>query len=170
MGDRVAALAEQAYAGYVAAPAKHTHLLPADVTFAQGAATLLQGVTALSLIREAALPLRAGEWALVHAAAGGTGSWLCQLLRALGMKAIGVASTPEKMTIASDAGATVVLNSSEGDLVARVMHLTDDQGVAAVFDGVGRETWDVSMACLARKGTMVSFGNASGAVPAVQPL
>lgn len=101
---------------------------------------------------------------LVHAAAGGTGQWLCQLLRAVGANTIGTASTAAKVEIAAKAGAKHVINYSHEDVKAKVMELTKDQGCAAVFDGVGKSTFDLSLDCVARKGSLVSFGNASGAV------
>lgn len=127
-------------------------------------AALLQGLTALTLIREA-YPVQKGDWILVHAAAGGTGLWLCQLLAAVGARTIGTASTDEKVALAKKAGAEVVINYSHEDVKSKVMELTDNKGVAAVFDGVGKSTFDLSLDCLARKGTLASFGNASGAVP-----
>lgn len=130
---------------------------------------VIQGLTALTLIREAH-HVEAGDWALVHAAAGGTGLWLCQLLRAVGARVIGTASTPEKRELARKNGAEVQLDYPDNmggtdAFVAKVKELTGGKGVPAVFDGVGKSTFDVSLACIARKGTMVSFGSASGAVP-----
>lgn len=101
----------------------------------------------------------------MHAAAGGVGLWLCQLLAAVGAKTIGTASTQEKIDLAKKAGANVLINYSHEDVKSKVMEVTDGQGVIAVFDGVGKATFDLSLDCLARKGTMASFGNASGAVP-----
>lgn len=131
------------------------------------AAALLQGLTALTLIREA-YPVAKGDWVLVHAAAGGTGLWLCQLLKAVGANVIGTASTGEKMELAKKAGAEHVVKSGNGEeLKKQVQELTKGEGVKAVFDGVGKDTFDVSMDCVARKGSVISFGNASGAVPPV---
>lgn len=136
------------------------------------AAALLQGLTALTLVREAH-PVQSGDWVLVHAAAGGMGLWLVQLLKAIRARTIATASTPEKRETARRAGAEVLLEypeHTEGGIdgfVKKVMEATSDVGVACVFDGVGKTTFDVSLACVARKGSLVSFGNASGAVPPV---
>jgi len=169
-GDRVAYLSTGAYAQYTAAPAMHTCKLPEGVSDEKAAASLLQGLTALTLIREAHA-VQKGDWVLVHAAAGGVGLWLCQLLKAVGARAIGTASTSEKRELARKAGAEVVLEYAAdmegGDkaFVAKVKDLTGGEGVVAVLDGVGKATFDVSLECVARKGSMISFGNASGAVP-----
>jgi len=171
-GDRVAYLATGAYQQYTAVPTMHVGKLPESISDEKAAAALLQGLTALTLIREAH-HVNKGDWVLVHAAAGGVGLWLCQLLKAVGAKTIGTASTEEKRALAKKAGAEVVLEyaadmeGGEKAFVAKVKELTGGEGVAAVFDGVGKATFDVSLECVARKGSMISFGNASGAVPPV---
>ena len=160
-------MAQGAYAEYTTPPAAMTIKLPSGLEPKVGAAALLQGLTALTLIREA-YHVNRGDWVLVHAAAGGTGLWLCQLLKAVGANIIGTASTPEKIELAKKAGAGHMINYGSGeDVKAKVLELTDNNGVAAVFDGVGKSTFDLSLDCLARKGSMISFGNASGAVPPV---
>lgn len=165
-GDRVVWMGERAYAEYTATPAAKAVKIPSGVDTKIASAGLLQGLTALTLIREAH-HVKKGDWILVHAAAGGTGLWLCQLLKAVGANIIGTASTQEKVDLATKAGATHMINYSHEDVKSKVMELTSDKGVAAVFDGVGKSTFDVSLDCLARKGSMISFGNASGAVPPV---
>jgi len=165
-GDKVVYLAEAAYAEYTAAPAAKAIKIPSGMDSHIGAAALLQGLTALTLIRESHY-VKKGDWVLVHAAAGGVGLWLCQLLKAVGANTIGTASTNEKVELAKKAGATHVINYSQDDVKSKVMELTNKQGCIAVLDGVGKSTFDLSLDCLARKGTMVSFGNASGAVPPV---
>ena len=165
-GDRVVWMGEGAYAEYTATPAAKAVKIPSEMPKQIAAAGLLQGVTALSLVREA-YHVNKGDWILIHAAAGGTGLWLCQLLKSIGANTIGTASTPEKVELAKKAGATHMINYSQDDVKSKVMELTKDQGVAAVFDGVGKTTFDLSLDCLARKGSMISFGNASGAVPPV---
>jgi len=165
-GDKVAWMAEGAYAEYTVAPAVKSIKLPKEMEPKVGAAALLQGLTALTLIREAH-HVKKGDWILVHAAAGGTGLWLCQLLKAVGANIIGTASTQEKVDLATKAGATHMINYSKDDVKSKVMELTNDKGVAAVFDGVGKSTFDLSLECVARLGSMISFGNASGAVPPV---
>ena len=159
-------MAEGAYAEYTAAPAAKTIKIPEQMEGKLAAGALLQGLTALTLIREAH-HVNKGDWVLVHAAAGGTGLWLCQLLKAVGANTIGTASTQEKVDLASKAGAKHMINYSKDDVKSKVMELTNNQGVVAVFDGVGKTTFDTSLECLARKGSMISFGNASGAVPPV---
>ncbi|KAK4544387.1 hypothetical protein LTR36_004278 [Oleoguttula mirabilis] len=165
-GDKVVWMAEGAYAEYTAAPAEKAIKVPKELDAHIGAAALLQGLTALTLIREAH-PVKKGDWVLVHAAAGGTGLWLCQLLKAVGANIIGTASTQEKVDTATKAGATHMINYSQDDVKSKVMELTNNAGCIAVFDGVGKSTFDLSLDCLARKGSLVSFGNASGAVPPV---
>ena len=102
---------------------------------------------------------------LVHAAAGGTGLWLCQLLRRVGARTIGTASTAEKRALAKENGAEVVVDYAHEDLKTKVLELTGGKGVVVAFDGVGKATFDLSLECVARKGSLISFGNASGAVP-----
>ena len=163
-GDRIVYLSEATYAEYTAAPAAKAIKIPSGIEPTVASAALLQGLTALTLIREA-YHVQKGDWILVHAAAGGVGLWLCQLLAAVGARTIATASTPEKLELAKKAGAEVLINYSHEDVKAKVDEATNKQGVAAVFDGVGKATFDLSLDCLARKGTMASFGNASGAVP-----
>ncbi|GHJ84085.1 hypothetical protein NliqN6_0487 [Naganishia liquefaciens] len=165
-GDRVVYLGTGSYAQYTSIPALHVAKIPDAVPPTIACAALLQGLTALTLIRESH-EARTGEWYLVHAAAGGVGLWLVQLLKALGARVIGTASTQEKITQAKAAGAEVMLNYSEPgfDLVAAVMDATGGQGVDAVYDGVGKDTFEDDLKVVRRKGSVVSFGNASGAVP-----
>ncbi|KAK8212024.1 hypothetical protein IWZ01DRAFT_434254 [Phyllosticta capitalensis] len=170
-GDRVVYMGTGAYAEYTAVPSLHVHKLPASIDSATGCASILQGLTALTLIREAH-PVKAGDWVLVHAAAGGVGLWLCQLLKAVGAHTVATASSAEKLELARKAGAEVLVNYAgpEGQdaVVKKVKEVTGGAGgagVVAVFDGVGKATFDASLEALARKGSMVSFGNASGAVP-----
>ncbi|TKA33802.1 hypothetical protein B0A50_00639 [Salinomyces thailandicus] len=160
-GDKVIWMAEGAYAEYTAAPAAKAVKVPDGMDSKMGAAAILQGLTALTLIREAH-HVNKGDWVLVHAAAGGTGLWLCQLLKAVGANIIGTASTQEKVDLAKKAGATHMINYSQDDVKSKVMELTKEQGCIAIFDGVGKSTFDLSLECVARKGSMVSFGNASG--------
>lgn len=163
-GDHVVYLSEGTYGEYTAAPAAKAIKIPSGMEPTIASAALLQGLTALTLIRESH-HVKKGDWVLVHAAAGGVGLWLCQLLAAVGARTIGTASTQEKIDLAKKAGAEVLINYSHEDVKSKVMEVTDGQGVIAVFDGVGKATFDLSLDCLARKGTMASFGNASGAVP-----
>lgn len=103
--------------------------------------------------------MQKGDWILVHAAAGGVGLWLCQLLRSVGAKVIGTASTADKMELAKTNGADYMINYKSEDVVAKVKELTGGQGVAAVFDSTGKDQFDNDFEVVARKGTIVSFGN-----------
>jgi NADPH2:quinone reductase len=166
VGTRVAYMGQYAYAEYTAAPSNYTIPIPDSIETKTAAASLLQALTAVTLIREAHA-VQNGDWILVTAAAGGVGLWLCQLLRAVGARTIATASTPEKRQLAKDNGAEVVLEYFEDDrdlFVKKVLEITGGEGVHAVFDSVGKSTFDSSLAVVRRKGTMVSFGNASGPV------
>ncbi|PNS18642.1 hypothetical protein CAC42_5181 [Sphaceloma murrayae] len=163
-GDHVVYMAEAAYGEYTAAPAARVSKIPEGLAEDVAAAALLQGLTALTLIKEA-YEVKKGDWVLVHAAAGGVGLWLCQLLRAVGAKTIATASTEEKRKLAKENGADVLVGYGEEEVKAAVKENTNGAGVKAVFDGVGKSTFDLSLDVLARKGTLASFGNASGAVP-----
>ena len=141
-------------------PALKTHLIPSSIAPGIAAAALLQGLTALTMIRES-YEVKKGDWVLVHAAAGGVGLWLCQLLKAVGARTIGTASTEAKMELAKRNGAEFVVNYKEegGDLVARVREITGGEGVAVVYDGTGKDQFENDLEVVARKGTVVSYGN-----------
>ena len=130
------------------------------------AAALLQGLTAVTLIREA-YHVQKGDWVLVHAAAGGMGTWLCQLLKSVGAMIIATASTEDKRALAKKNGATYVFGYEQDVLIDEVNKLTEGNGVRAIFDGVGKSTFQTDLKCIARKGSLVSFGNASGSVEPV---
>lgn len=166
VGDRVTWMGEGAYAEFTTTPAVKAVKVPDSFKPGTAAAALLQGLTALTLVREAH-PVKKGDWVLVHAAAGGTGLLLCQLLRAIGANTIGTVSTEEKAALAKQNGAAHVINYSHEDVAARVKELTGGKGCVAIFDGVGKSTFDLSLECVALKGSLISFGNASGAVPPV---
>lgn len=123
----------------------------------------IQGLTALTFVHEA-YEVKKNDFILVWAAAGGVGQILVQLGRLIGANVIAVASTNEKLDIAKGLGAKYLINSSKDDVLARVKEITNDNGVAASFDSVGKDTFEISLAALARKGTLVSFGNSSGTV------
>jgi len=105
------------------------------------------------------------DWVLVHAAAGGVGLLLTQLSKKLGANVIGTVSTPEKMEMAKAAGADHIINYSHQNVTDEVQRLTNKHGVNVVYDGVGASTWETSLACARRLGSVISFGSASGAVP-----
>lgn len=159
-------MGQAAYAEYTVANAHTTVPLPDSIDTKTAAAALLQALTALTLIREAH-PVKKGDWILVTAAAGGVGLWLCQLLRAVGAHTIATASTEEKRQLARENGAEVTLEYHEEDrdtFVKKVLEVTGGEGVHAVFDSVGKATFDAVLQTVRRKGSLVSFGNASGAV------
>ncbi|KAK9313668.1 hypothetical protein V1524DRAFT_435180 [Lipomyces starkeyi] len=165
VGDRVAWLGSGAFAEYSAVDeGRSVSVIPEDIDFKTAAASLLQGLTALSLVKDA-YEVKPGDWILVQAAAGGMGLLLCQLINNIGAHAIGTVSTPEKAALAKSAGAEYVINYTEDDYVKKVLELTDGLGVHAAFDGVGKATFEGSFSLVRRKGSMITFGNASGAVP-----
>jgi NADPH:quinone reductase len=168
-GDRVAyAMSQGTYCELRNMPADRLCLLPDGISFEQGAAMMLKGMTVQYLIRRTHR-VQAGETVLWHAAAGGVGLIACQWLKALGAVVIGTAGSDEKCRLAIQHGADHCINYRTGDFVARVKELTGGQGVPVVYDSVGKDTFAGSIACLRPLGLMVSFGNASGPVPAVEP-
>lgn len=170
VGDRVAQTGVVGtYAEYQAAPADRLVKLPDHVDFKTAAAAMLQGGTMHYLMRST-YPLKSGETALVHAAAGGMGLLLTQFGKNLGARIIGTAGSDEKLKMAKDAGADEVINYSKQDFVAEVKRITGGKGVDVVYDGVGKSTFEGSLNCLRPRGYMVLFGGASGAVPPFDPL
>ncbi|SGY38532.1 BQ5605_C003g02044 [Microbotryum silenes-dioicae] len=170
IGDKVAAYtAGGAFAEYAVSLADKTVKIPESMSTKQAATGLLQGLTALTFIREAH-PVRKGEHILVQAAAGGLGGLLVQLAKSAGAHVIGTTSTEEKAKIARASGADhVILYSGQVDVAEEVYKITGgegiDRGVHAVFDGVGKDTFEMDFDLVRRKGSIVSCGNASGAVP-----
>ena len=161
--DRVVWMATSGYAEYTAAPAAKTIKIPEEISSSDACAAILQGLTALTLVEESH-KVEKGDWVLVLAASGGVGGWLCQILRAKGAHTIATVGSKPKVQVAKDAGAEVVLLEGEDDVKAEIMKRTNGEGVIAVFDGVGKTTFDRDLEVVARKGSVVSFGNASGAV------
>ena len=143
--------------------------IPDGVDAETAAAAMLKGMTSWYLCRRT-YRLSAGETVLVHAAAGGVGTILSQWCKALGATVIGTAGTAAKGKVAREHGCDHVILYKEEDFVQRVREITGGEGVAVVFDGVGKATFDGSMECLARFGMMITFGNASGAVPPLNLL
>ncbi|UJW29030.1 quinone oxidoreductase [Saccharothrix sp. AJ9571] len=169
-GDRVAWQGVSgSYAGQARVPAAAAVRVPGEVGDDIAAATLLQGITAHYLV-SSTYPVQEGDSVLVHAAAGGVGLLLTQLAKAKGARVIGTVSTEEKEQLAREAGADEVIRYDQVDFAEATRKLTDGEGVAAVYDGVGKSTVDGSMASVRRRGMLVLFGNASGAVPPVDPL
>ncbi|CAO1635829.1 unnamed protein product [Parajaminaea phylloscopi] len=169
VGDKVAAYINGSYSEIVLAPRARVAKLPSAVDTRTAAAIMLQALTAWGLLIES-YPVQKGDWVLVHAAAGGVGVFLCQLASYLGAKVIGTVSTEEKAEFAKANGADEVILYTKEDFAERVNEITGGKGVAGIYDGVGKTTWEDDFKCIARKGTIVSFGNASGAVPAFAPL
>jgi NADPH2:quinone reductase len=170
-GDRVAwAMVPNAgYAEQVIIPAVRAVPVPAGIDDETAGAVLLQGMTAHYLTRST-YPAKAGDTALVHAAAGGVGLLLTQVLTALGVRVIGTTSTESKAALALGAGATEVIRYDKDDVAAEVAQLTDAQGVDVVYDGVGAATFDSSIDSLRPRGMFVLYGAASGKVAPVDPL
>ncbi|KAG0316950.1 NADPH:quinone reductase [Linnemannia gamsii] len=168
VGDRVAFMGPGSYAEYDAVSTLSVAKLPDAVSLEQGAALLLQGLTAWSLVRQA-YKVEKGDWVLIHAAAGGVGLLLCQMCKLLGANVIGTTSSEAKAQLAKANGADYIVDYSNGydELVSKVNELTGNKGVNVVLDGVGASTFDVSLKVVRRLGTVISFGNASGAVPPV---
>ncbi|HUP00918.1 MAG TPA: quinone oxidoreductase, partial [Gemmatimonadota bacterium] len=164
-GDRVATTTlGGAYAELALAPADRLVKLPDGINARRAAAVMLQGMTA-HYLATSTYPLREGDRCLVHAAAGGVGLLLCQIAKRRGATVFGTTSTEEKAALASEAGADHVILYTEKDFAAEVERLTGGRGVAVVYDSVGRDTFEGSLACLARRGMLVLFGQSSGAVP-----
>ncbi len=152
------------YAQMTAVPADRLVKLPAGVAPKDGAAAMLQGMTAHYLVKSS-YPLKKGDTCLVHAAAGGVGLLLCQMGKMLGATVIGTVSTEEKAALAKGAGAAHVILYSKQDFEPEVKRITGGRGVDVVYDGVGATTFDKSLHCLRPRGFMILFGAASGPVP-----
>jgi NADPH2:quinone reductase len=147
-------------------PAKELFDLPPDIDFTTAAAVLLKGTTT-EFLAERAATLIEGDHALVHAAAGGVGQLLVQWLSTNGINLIATAGSEAKLDIALKCGATHAFLTHDPDLVTKVRAVTGGTGVPVIYDGVGAATWDISLKCAARRGLIVSYGNASGAVTGV---
>ncbi|MDQ2859672.1 MAG: quinone oxidoreductase [Pseudomonadota bacterium] len=170
IGERVAHVGQGgAYAEFQAVAANRAARLPDTISFAVAAGALLKGMTAEFLLRRCHA-VAAGETILVHAAAGGVGTILVQWAKALGARIIGTAGTEEKAAFARSLGCDEVILYRDEDVAARVRELTDCKGVAVAYDSVGKDTFEATLGSLARRGVFVSFGNASGPVPAFEPL
>jgi NADPH2:quinone reductase len=164
-GDRVAYTgALGSYAEYAAVPANRLVKIPAALSFEQGAAAMLQGMTAHYLLYST-YKLQAGETALVHAAAGGVGLLLVQMAKRIGARVIGTAGTHDKAQLARDAGADECIVYTETDFETETKRLTGGKGVHVVYDGVGKATFDKDLNVLLPRGFLVLFGGSSGAVP-----
>jgi len=173
VGDRVAYAAPRpgSYCEARVLDATHVCRLPDDIDFDTGAAMMLKGLTVNYLLRRT-LPvegLAPGDAVLFHAAAGGVGLIACQWAKALGLELIGTAGSDEKCALAKEYGAAHVINYRREDFVARVREITGGKGVKVVYDSVGKDTFDGSLACLRPFGLMAVFGNSSGPPAPVAP-
>lgn len=165
-GDRVAYTMERgAYAEYAIVPAWKLIKIPDAVSSQAAAAIMLQGLTA-HYLSASTYPLKAGETALVHAAAGGVGLLLVQMAKKRGARVIGTVSTEEKAELARKAGADEVILYTQQDFEVETKRITDGKGVDVAYDSVGITTFDKSLKCLRPRGYMVLYGAASGPVPA----
>jgi NADPH2:quinone reductase len=169
-GDRVAYTGVLgAYAEYAVAPAARLVKLPGGIDMRTAASIMLQGMT-VHYLTHSTFALGSGHTALIHAAAGGVGLTLVQVAKMRGARVIGTCSTAEKAERARQAGADEVILYTEKSFEEEVKRLTGGAGVDVDYDSVGKATWEGSMNCLRPRGMMVFFGNASGPVPAIEPL
>lgn len=155
-----------AYAALRTVPIAQLVKLPHGISFEEGAAVMLKGLTVQYLFRQT-YRLQGKETILFHAAAGGVGLIACQWAKALGVKLIGTVSSPEKAALARANGAWATIDYSKEKIVERVLELTKGAKVPVVYDGVGKDTWEASLDCLQPRGLMVSYGNSSGPVTGV---
>jgi NADPH2:quinone reductase len=164
-GDRVAWCGiPGTYAQLAVAPAGRLVVIPDAVTFQQGAAAILQGMTA-HYLSHSAYSIQQGDEVLIHAGAGGTGLLLIQMAKARGARVFTTVSTDEKAELARAAGADEIILYTREDFAARIKDLTNGRGLPVVYDSVGKSTFDKSLEVLRPRGTLVLFGGASGAVP-----
>jgi NADPH2:quinone reductase len=170
VADRVAwTMLLGTYAEYAAAPADRLVKIPEGVDYRQAAAAMLQGMTAHYLLYDT-YPLKKGETALIHAAAGGVGLLLVQMARNIGAHVIGTVSTEEKAQLGRGAGADEIILYTQVDFEAETKRLTGGKGVEVVYDSVGKTTFEKGLNVLRPRGYMVLYGGSSGAVPPFDPI
>jgi len=170
VGDRVAYCGVMgSYAEFAAVPADRLVKIPPDVNEKEAAAAMLQGMTAHYLAHDT-YPLKKGETALVHAAAGGVGLLLVQMAKAIGARVIATVSTEEKAKLAAGAGADDVILYGQSDFEAETRRLTAGKGVDVVYDSVGKTTFEKGLNLLRPRGMMALYGGSSGAVPPFDPI
>lgn len=181
VGDRVAYSVFGSYAEYTAVPAAKLLPVPDDVGLDVATSCVVQGMTAHYLTSSAHADLiKPGEWCLIHGVAGGTCQWAAQMAKIRGYKVIGTAPKGKKaiaealgcdeLILLDEVPGTAYEDYESVDVVAKVKEITNGEGVKCVIDGIGKATVDISIDSLARRGIFVSFGNASGAVPAFPVL
>jgi len=168
-GERVGyAMIPGSYAEYAIVPAARLVPIPPNIDARSAAALMLQGMTA-HYLTHSTYPLKKGETALLHAAAGGVGLLLIQIAKQLGATVIGTVSTEAKAKLAKEMGADHLILYTQSDFLAEVKKLTDGRGVNVVYDSVGQTTFDKSLDCLRPRGYLVLFGQSSGPVPPFDP-
>ena len=167
-GDRVAYVGTNTYAEENNVPADRLVKLPAGVSDEVAAAAMLKGMTAQYLLKRT-YPVKKGQTILWHAAAGGVGLIACQWAKHLGVHVIGTVGAESKIALAKSHGAVHAISTHDKDWPKKVRALTNGEGVPVVYDSIGKATWEGSLDCLAVRGMMVSFGNASGPVPEFSP-
>mmetsp|Transcript_12598 Transcript_12598/g.37838 ORF Transcript_12598/g.37838 Transcript_12598/m.37838 type:complete len:356 (+) Transcript_12598:68-1135(+) len=181
VGDKVAYSVFGSYAEYTAVPAAKCLPVPGDVPMDVAVSCVVQGMTAHYLTSDAhAQLIQPGDWMLVHGVGGGTCQWAAQMAKIRGYKvigtcakgkaAVGQATGVDELILYDEAPGTAYEDYESVDGLAKVMEITDGVGCKAVIDGIGKATLDMSLGALAQRGIFVSFGNASGAVPAYPPL
>jgi NADPH2:quinone reductase len=156
------------YAEYISAPEDHLVPIPVSISDEQAVAAMMHGLTAHYLVNDAH-KLKAGETALVHAAAGGVGLLLVQLAHAIGARVIGTVSSDEKAALAREAGADDVVVFTQNDFESEVKRLTGGKGVDVIYDGVGKDTFEKNLNVMRLRGMIVLYGMSSGPVPPVDP-
>jgi NADPH:quinone reductase len=169
VGDRVAwTMYPGSYAEYAIVPAKKLIPLPPAISYMQAAAILLQGMT-VHYLTHGTYYVKANDRVLIHAAAGGVGRLLIQACKHFGAFVIGTVSTEEKAEIALEAGASEIINYEQKDFAEEVKRITKNQGVAVVYDSVGKATFEKSLECLKPRGLLALFGQSSGPVQPFSP-
>jgi NADPH:quinone reductase len=167
-GDRVYSNVQGSDAEYAIVPVAKLVSVPAGVSFEQAGAAMLQGLTA-HYLSHSTYPLRPGDTALIHAAAGGVGALLVQMAKRRGARVLATVSNDEKAQIARDSGADEVIFYTRDDFAAETKRLTGGRGVDVVYDSVGKTTFDQSLTCLRPRGYLVLYGQSSGPVPPMDP-
>lgn len=169
VGDRVVFFAGGAYATHVLVESASVVKIADGLSFKDAAAVHLQGLTAHAFTTDV-YKVKAGDFVLIHAAAGGTGNLMVQMCKIRGATVIATVGSAAKAALAKESGADFIINYNEQDFKAEALKITGGVGVNVVFDGVGASTFDGSMKSLRKRGMLVTFGNASGPVPPVDPL
>ncbi|WWC85262.1 uncharacterized protein L201_000124 [Kwoniella dendrophila CBS 6074] len=171
IGDKVWTTAGNSFAEYLVAPRDRIALLPKEIDSKDGVSLATQGLTALYLLKES-YPAKKGDWVLVRSAAGGVGLILTQIAKHFSVNVIATVSSESKVELVKQNGADHVLLSSDSSEsnIKKILELTGGEGVHGVYDGVGKDTWEENFEIVRRKGTIVTYGNASGPVPEFSPL